>query len=92
MPGAKRPGAVKQVVFSYTVEPLAAFRFQSIPARVEVFKPGHPELVNENETPPATIYCSAGSLFGDAGLLIQTAGGRAAGCGIFPLNRFGCIP
>ena len=50
-----------------------------------------PELVNENETPPATIYCSAGSLFGDAGLLIQTAGGRAAGCGSFPLNRSGCI-
>ena len=49
------------------------------------------ELVNENETLPATIYCSAGSLFGDAGLLIQTASGSAAGFGGFPLNRFGCF-
>ena len=48
-----------------------------------------PELVNENETPPATIYCSAGSLLVNAGLLIQTAVGNSAGVGVFPLNRFG---
>jgi hypothetical protein len=28
VPGAKGPGAVKQVVFPHAVEPLAVFRFQ----------------------------------------------------------------
>jgi len=49
------------------------------------------ELVNENETSPTTIYCSTGSLFGNAGLLIQTAGGSNASVGGFPLNRFGYL-
>ena len=35
------------------------------------------ELVNKNETPPAKILCTDGSLWGSAGLLIQTDEGRA---------------
>jgi hypothetical protein len=36
VPSAKESGAVKQIVFSHAVEPIAAFCFQSIPAIVEV--------------------------------------------------------
>jgi len=81
-------------MLGYSVEELAGKTWQDITPSADIemiWRTIKPELVNENETPPATIYCSAGSLFGNAGLLIHTAGGRAAGCGIFPLNRFGWI-
>jgi len=53
MPSAKVPGAVQQVVFPQAVEPLAVFRFQLIPARVEVFKPGHerPVVIGADQVP-----------------------------------------
>ena len=77
MSGVKGSGAVKQEVFPHAVESLAIFLFQFIPARVEVFKPGHER--------PVVIGADQGPVFHDK--VFSTAAPICAMDGILPPGK-----